>query len=299
MIAIPRYQHVSSGGLALLVHGLFFLAMVVGVSWKNLPQLPVEAELWAALPEPAPPVVEPLPEPPPPLPEPVAAPKLEPVAPEAPKPEVAKPEVAKPEVPDIALEQEKQRRAEAARQAELKKQEALKRQAEEAARLEQARLEQERVERERLEQERQEKLKREQVRRQVEQEVARQMQEALDAEAAQLRAVQARAQAARRASTIDDFKRRIQVKIQSYVRLPAKLAGNPEAEFRVTLLPNGEVLRATLVRSSGQSAYDVEVERAIIKASPLPLPNEKEIAASFRDDLTLRFRPFDDARRVN
>lgn len=295
MIAIPRYQHVSSGGLALLVHGLFFLAVVVGVSWKNLPQLPVEAELWAELPEPPPPVVEPMPEPLPAPPEPVAAPKPEPVVPEA---------------ADIALEQEKKRRAEAARQAELKKQEALKRQAEESARLEQERLEKERLdqesaerarlaqEKERLEQERQEKLKREQARRQMEQEMARQAQEELAAEAAQLRAAQARAQAARRASTIEDFKRRIQVKIQSYVRLPQKLAGNPEAEFRVTLLPNGEVLRATLVHGSGQAAYDVEVERAILKASPLPLPNEKEIAASFRDDLTLKFRPFEEGRRV-
>lgn len=285
MIAIPRYQHVSSGGLALLVHGLFFLALVLGVSWKTLPQLPVEADLWSALPEPLPlPEPEPLEPPAPPPPEPVAA--------------------AKPEAADIALEQEKKRRAEAARQAERARQEALERQAEEAARLEQERLDKERVDKERVERERlaqeekerQERIKREQARRQMEQEMARQAQEELAAEAAQLRAAQA--QAARRASTIDDFKRRIQVKIQSYVRLPQKLAGNPEAEFRVSLLPNGEVLRATLVRSSGQTAYDVEVERAILKASPLPLPNEKEIAASFRDDLTLKFRPFEEARRV-
>ena len=59
----------------------------------------------------------------------------------------------------------------------------------------------------------------------------------------------------------------------------------------MTLLPNGEVRHAVLVKSSGQTAYDVEVERAILKASPLPLPNEKEAAAVFRGGLVLKFRP--------
>ncbi len=61
MIAVPRFQHVSSGGLALAIHGLFLLALVVSMSWKNMPHLPVQADLWAALPEPAPLEPEPLP----------------------------------------------------------------------------------------------------------------------------------------------------------------------------------------------------------------------------------------------
>ena len=118
-------------------------------------------------------------------------------------------------------------------------------------------------------------------------------QEAAEAKAREAAQAQALAQvrAVRKARTIDDFKQRIQSKIQSYVRVPQQLNGNPEAVFKVDLLPNGEVSRTTLVRSSGQPVYDLEVERAILKASPLPLPNDKEIAAAFRDDLTLKFRP--------
>jgi colicin import membrane protein len=145
-----------------------------------------------------------------------------------------------------------------------------------------------------VERERSEREQREQARRQVEQELARQMQEELDVEAAQLRAYRERAKAGRQTRLIMDFKHRIQSKIQSYVRLPHKLTGNPEAVFQVTLLPNGEVARVTLVSSSGQPAYDSEVERAILKASPLPLPAEKDAAAVFRDGLTLKFRPFQD-----
>jgi colicin import membrane protein len=157
-----------------------------------------------------------------------------------------------------------------------------KRQAEERTRVE---------EKARVERERSEREQREQARRQVEQELARQMQEELDVEAAQLRAYRERAKAGRQTRLIMDFKHRIQSKIQSYVRLPHKLTGNPEAVFQVTLLPNGEVARVTLVSSSGQPAYDAEVERAILKASPLPLPAEKDAAAVFRDGLILKFRP--------
>lgn len=291
MTEVGRFQHYSSGGLALLVHGLFFAALMFGVSWKNPPQLPVEVDLWAALPEPPPPP-EPIPEPEPiPVPEP--PPPLPPVVEAKPSQadialeKAAKAEKAERKKQEIARRlEEKQleeKRLEEARQAEQKRQLELKRQADERVH-----LDNERVEKERLEKE-----KRDQARRQVEQDLARQMRDELDAESAQLRAYQERAKAGRQARVINDFKHRIQAKIQSYVRLPQRLVGNPEAEFQVTLLPNGEVSRVTLVKSSGQPAYDSEVERAILKASPLPLPGEKDAAAVFRDGLNLKFRPLE------
>jgi colicin import membrane protein len=283
MTDIGRLQHYSSGGLALLVHGLFFGALMFGVSWNNPTVLPAEAELWAALPElPAPPPPEPLP--PPPRPEPLPA---------VPPPP---PVEAKPSQADIALEKaEKKKQAELKRQVllqqEAERKEAERKEAAKQAELQRQAQEQQRLEQERIEKERAEKEKRELARRQVEEEMARQMREELDAESAQLRAYQERAKAGRQARVINDFKLRIQAKIQAYVRLPQKLVGNPEAVYQVTLLPNGEVLRAVLVKSSGQPTYDAEVERAILKASPLPLPGDKETAGVFRDGLTLKFRP--------
>lgn len=272
MTRIGPLQHFSSGGLALLVHGLFFAALMFGVSWKNPPQFPVEADLWAALPElPPPPAPEPVPEP-------LPAPEPQPVAESRPREAEIALEKAEKKKQEIARRNE-ERRQEEARLEELHRQAELNRLAEE----------QTRVERERLA-----KVQREQARHQVEQELARQMQEELDVEAAELRAYRERARAGRQARLILDFKNRIQSKIQSYVRLPHRLTGNPEAVFQVTLLPNGEVARVILVKSSGQPAYDSEVERAILKASPLPLPPEKDAAAVFRDGLTLKFRPFQD-----
>jgi colicin import membrane protein len=72
--------------------------------------------------------------------------------------------------------------------------------------------------------------------------------------------------------------------------LPQDIQGNPEAVFDVVQLPTGEVLSTKLVRSSGNSAYDAAVERAILKSSPLPLPANREL---FARELRLTFRPLD------
>lgn len=290
---LRRTQHLSAGGLSLLVHGLFLALLFFGVTWRSQPHLPAEAELWRALP----PLAEPLPAlptdslPPPRVPEPEAAPAVE--------------------KPDIALalaekkKQEAVRLAEAARvkdEARLKEETRLKEAARlkeevrlrEAARLEQAR--QAEVLARAAEAERQRQAQAQQ-RRQVEQDLAREAESELAAEDAGLQRQREvlDANASRQAWELSEAQDRIRTRIRSYLRVPPNLAGNPEAMFRVTLLPNGEVLQAVLLRSSGQASYDREVERAILKASPLPLPKDRAAAAAFRDGLVLKFRPREEA----
>ena len=85
-------------------------------------------------------------------------------------------------------------------------------------------------------------------------------------------------------------------KIQSHIRnrinkdIADAVPGNPASLFVVTLLPNCEVLKITLQKSSGNKAYDDEVERAILRASPLPRPDKAEV---FDRELRLTFRPKD------
>ena len=55
-------------------------------------------------------------------------------------------------------------------------------------------------------------------------------------------------------------------------------------------LPTGEVLNARLRKSSGHKPYDDAVERAILKASPLPKPERPDL---FQRSLELKFRPLD------
>jgi colicin import membrane protein len=83
---------------------------------------------------------------------------------------------------------------------------------------------------------------------------------------------------------------KIRNKIRGHIVLPPNIQGNPEALVLVSQLPNGEVLEAKLVISSGHAAYDDAVLRAIKKSEPLPQPDTPGL---FERDLQLKFRPKD------
>jgi colicin import membrane protein len=303
-------EQFSAGGLALLVHVLFLAVMVFGVSWKTLPEAPIQADLWRTLParpdRPAPPPADPAP------PEPALV-KPEPVkpAPEPPKPVEPPPRPVEPKPepqekkadPDIALKAAKEAERKARVEEEKKRQDELKKlRAEEEDKRREAdrrrKLEEEieRAEKERLAQEEKQLKQRREQERKAAEKARKEMEDLLSADladelAAETKGLRQLAAASARMKLVDEYKARIQAKIKGFVINPSNLRGKPEAVFRVDLLPNGEVIRATLVKGSGQTAYDRAVENAILKASPLPLPADRDAAAAFRDGLELKFRP--------
>jgi colicin import membrane protein len=98
-------------------------------------------------------------------------------------------------------------------------------------------------------------------------------------------------QASARQTEINKYRKAISDKIRRYIFAPPNMQGNPEAEFTVRVLPGGEILAAPIKKSSGVPAYDDAVERAILKAQPLPLPSpDSPIFNEFRE-LNLTFRP--------
>jgi colicin import membrane protein len=106
----------------------------------------------------------------------------------------------------------------------------------------------------------------------------------------ELRDLIARQQAAARDKALLSWTDKIRAKIRGNIVLPRDIPGNPEAIFDVTILPTGELLNVRMRKSSGHSAYDDAVERAIRKSEPLPLPDDRAV---FRRDLELKFRPQD------
>jgi len=100
----------------------------------------------------------------------------------------------------------------------------------------------------------------------------------------------ARDAAAARFRAIATWVDKVRAKIRGNIVLPPDLKGNPEALFLVTQLPTGEVLQVRLVISSGHTAYDDAVLRAILKSSPLPKPDTSGL---FERELKLTFRPRD------
>lgn len=271
----PR-DKLTAGFLAVAMHGLLVLLLVAGVSWQMHDPQPVVAELWGSLPSPRP-MPEPVPEP-----EPEPQPKPEPPPRPEPKPEPA-PQPPEDRAADIALEKKKREELERQKKLELQKQIEEKKRIEEAKRAE---MERKREQEKKLaEQKRREALQRE------EEDMRRRMlDESLAAETSQLRA---QADAARRASEIDKlvshYQALISAKIRGNTRLPENLPGNPQAVFRLSVLPTGEIVKITLTKSSGNAAYDEAVRRGIEKSSPLPLPPDKAAAEKFRD-LELKHR---------
>jgi len=253
--------------LAITVHVVLIAVLFFGIRWKTKQADPVMAELWTQLPPIEQPRVEPPPPPPrvevkpPPKPEPAPEPKVEPKP--APK-------------PDIALEQEKKKKEEA----EKKKREEELRAKEEKERREkelQAKEEKERRDKELAE------------KRRTEEENRKRMQDQLNREFASAPKAPTTAPAIPGdPAALATWQNQIVAKIRSNIILPPELAGNPQAEFDVVLLPTGEVLSVRLARSSGNRALDDAWERAILKASPLPRPSKPEI---FVRDLRLKFRP--------
>ena len=126
-----------------------------------------------------------------------------------------------------------------------------------------------------------------------EQAVREQQQLASQEQERQMRELLARQQAAAQAAqqrALATWSDKIRAKVRGNIILPQDIPGNPEAIFDVALLPSGEVLTVRKRKSSGHPAYDDAVERAIMKSSPLPLPDDRSV---FRRDLELKFRPQD------
>ena len=271
--------------LAVLVHLLFIGFLIFSVNWRSHPPPPVMADLWEALPPPpAKPVLKP---------QPALKPKPEPVAePQPPQPQ-----------PDIALKEKKRKeRLEREQQAQLEQQKLAEAQQRKQQKQQQQQEAEQRklAEQEKQQQEKQQDAKRKQDELKRKQEALRKLnvQQARDllnkelaSETSSLRRAQQASQlGAEQAKMEATYKERIRSKIASMLNLPENMVGNPKAVFAVTVLPSGEVGSVKLISSSGQPAYDTAVERAILKAVPLPLPPDKAVAARFRD-LTLPIQP--------
>lgn len=249
--------------LAVTVHLILLAVLVFGFRWQESEPVVLQADIWQDMPS-----AQEAPPPPAPAPKPVPKPVPKPAPLPVQKPEVEKPDIALKKVREEKLKQEKQKEE---KQKELEKQKEIEKQKE----LEKQKA----LQKQKLEKQKLEKQKLEKQMRQAQQEKV----DALN------KMMQQRAASAK-AGLIDKYKAMIHNKIKRFVVVPPDLKGNPEAEFTVVLLPDGEVLKATLVKSSGYPAYDAAVERAILRASPLPLPPDASLFEEFRT-LDLHFKP--------
>ncbi len=207
-------------------------------------------------------------------------------------------------------EQERRRLAELKKQQEAERRvklEAEKRRqdqerlAAEKARAEKAKQE---AERKRAELERQRKLDAEKKRKAEE---ARRRKAEAAAKAKAEAEARARSEAAARAAREADLATRLQAeedarernrvilaiqqKVErNWLRPPGTARGGLLCRVRVRLSSTGLVILASVVQSSGNSAFDRSVISAVEKAEPLPMPRSASLAAEFRD-IVFEFAP--------
>jgi colicin import membrane protein len=93
------------------------------------------------------------------------------------------------------------------------------------------------------------------------------------------------------ASTVNDFIGRIKNKIRHNIIMPPGVPDSAEAEFHVTLLPDGSILNVVKIQSSSSAEYDRAVERAINMAHTLPLPSDPALYDQYFRELNLKFKP--------
>jgi len=302
-----------SVGASLVVHALLIVALTAGIQWKQDNSLSVEAELWSAVPMAAAPKLVEVEAPPPP-----PAPKPEP----APKPVVKAPEPPAPNRDaDIALAKkrkiEEEKKIQEALKAEERRKEEIKKEAEKKAKAKleedkrklEAKKEEERKDKERKEKEK-EKERAEKERKEKE---AKKQQEQKDnkvsaEEAKKLDAIRkenmkriaglagasgnenATGTAMKSSGPSDSYGGRIRARVKPNITFdPSSVSGNPAAEVEVRCAPDGTIVSRKLTKSSGNTAWDNAVLKAIDKTEILPRDTDGRV----HSPLLLVFKPND------
>lgn len=141
------------------------------------------------------------------------------------------------------------------------------------------------------------KLKKEANRKREEQKKRKQQAEESLRES--LAAEEAEREEAERQARADEFADKYRAIIRQKVSRNWVKPGNTrkglQCLVRVRLLASGDVLEAKVISSSGNELFDRSVENAVRKASPLPIPQEKDLFDYFRE-IEFLFNPEDNSR---
>jgi colicin import membrane protein len=309
-----RFARARSNGRALfyaaLVHLILLIALLYGMHWKNRPSAGAQVELWSAAElTPAPPEQHTVPVP-------VPFPSEQSRTLPAPAPAQSAP--SRPEPAEIALERARQRqKQEALRRAQQQEREnqrlrpqPLAEQEEKAAQEKKRRVQsrQQPAQQQRpqplSEQQRQEQKKADPRKAlQAQQQAAQQAREKAQIEQQRRARLEALAQAAGAnaggagavgqgggISGSPGYADKVQRRVKPNIMFDTQtLSGNPHTIVSIQCAPDGAVLNARIVRSSGFPAWDEAVLRAVQKSDPMPLDADGRAPSRF----TITFRPKD------
>ncbi|MCI0590788.1 MAG: cell envelope integrity protein TolA [Gammaproteobacteria bacterium] len=88
-------------------------------------------------------------------------------------------------------------------------------------------------------------------------------------------------------SVIDRYITQIRAKVSQVFIYPEK---GLSCELFVRMIPGGDVVEAKVIKSSGNAIFDRQAEIAVMKASPLPVPEDPRVFERMRD-IRFEFEP--------
>jgi colicin import membrane protein len=97
--------------------------------------------------------------------------------------------------------------------------------------------------------------------------------------AAQAKVEALKAKVATQGAEAEQAKLAIKQKVNRNWMRPSSTTAGSKCTIRVRLMSDGTVIDAEVISSSGDEDFDRSAENAVNKASPLPVPNDKELFA--------------------
>lgn len=116
------------------------------------------------------------------------------------------------------------------------------------------------------------------------------MQKTMEQQLAAERNQMAEARSSQLQGEIDKYKAMIVQAISSHWIIPDGVDNNATCQLLVSVAPGGVVLNVQLISSSGNPLLDRSAQTAVLKASPLPVPEAPELFDEFRT-IKLKVRP--------
>ena len=102
--------------------------------------------------------------------------------------------------------------------------------------------------------------------------------------------LQAQLEAERVQGVLQEYMAHVAAKVENNWLRPPGSPGGLKCTVNVKLIPGGDVVSARVVQGSGDSLFDDSAEKAVLRASPLPVPTDPSVAKHFRD-FNFVFRP--------
>ena len=122
---------------------------------------------------------------------------------------------------------------------------------------------------------------------------ARQQQEELRNKQQQIEQQQQQMLQAQDQEVLDEYEGQIQFKISNAWQRPHTARNGMSATLQINLMPGGDVVKVSIIKSSGDEYFDLSATQAVWKAAPLPVPSDAGVFTRNYRMFNLKFAPED------